>query len=55
VGREVASGEGSRSRVAVAVVAKGLPLYELTGVSLSLEDIFLQLTTEDAEHASAAA
>jgi hypothetical protein len=37
------------------VVGKGLALYELTGVSLSLEDIFLQLTTEDAAQASAAA
>jgi ABC-2 type transport system ATP-binding protein len=52
---EAAPGEDIRSLVAAAVVAKGLPLYELTGVSLSLEDIFLQLTTEDAEHASAAA
>src|SRR6202050_2633460 len=52
---EAAPGEDIRSQVAAAVVAKGLPLYELTGVSLSLEDIFLQLTTEDAEHASAAA
>jgi ABC-2 type transport system ATP-binding protein len=52
---EAAPGEDIRSEVAAAVVAKGLPLYELTGVSLSLEDIFLQLTTEDAEHASAAA
>ena len=52
---EAAPGEDIRSQVAAAVVAKGLPLYELTGVSLSLEDIFLQLTTEDAAHASAAA
>jgi ABC-2 type transport system ATP-binding protein len=52
---EAAPGEDIRSQVAAAVVGKGLPLYELTGVSLSLEDIFLQLTTEDAAHASAAA
>ncbi len=52
---EAAPGEDIRSQVAAAVVAKSLPLYELTGVSLSLEDIFLQLTTEDAEHAAAAA
>ena len=32
---------------------KGWPLYELRGVSLSLEDIFLELTTEDAAHAQA--
>ncbi len=28
----------------------GWPLYELHGVSLSLEDIFLELTTDDAAH-----
>jgi len=52
---EAAPGEDIRSQVAAAVVGKGLALYELTGVSLSLEDIFLQLTTEDAAQASAAA
>ena len=29
------------------MVQKGWPLYELRGVSLSLEDIFLELTTDD--------
>jgi hypothetical protein len=36
------------------VVQKGWPLFELRGVSLSLEDIFLQLTTEDSAHSQAA-
>ncbi len=31
-------------------MGKGWPLFELRGVNLSLEDIFLQLTTEDAPH-----
>ena len=31
----------------VTLVGKGWPLYELRGVSLSLEEIFLELTTED--------
>jgi ABC-2 type transport system ATP-binding protein len=48
---EVAAGKDIRSLVAAKVVEKGWPLYELRGVSLSLEDIFLQLTTDDAEHA----
>lgn len=52
---EAAPGQDIRSQIAAAVVSKGLPLYELRGVSLSLEDIFLQLTTEDSAHASAAA
>jgi hypothetical protein len=29
------------------VIGKGLDLFELKAVSLSLEDIFLQLTTEE--------
>ena len=48
---EAASGKDIRSLVAAKVVEKGWPLYELRGVSLSLEDIFLELTTDDAEHA----
>lgn len=51
---EAVPGQDVRSQVAAAVVGKGLPLYELRGISLSLEEIFLQLTTEDAAHASAA-
>ena len=48
---EVSSGKDIRSDVAAAVVQKGWPLYELRGVSLSLEDIFLELTTDDSSHA----
>ena len=36
-----------RGKLAAAVIAKGLELFELRAVSLSLEDIFLQLTTEE--------
>jgi ABC-2 type transport system ATP-binding protein len=36
-----------RSQLAAAVIGKGLELFELRAVSLSLEDIFLQLTTEE--------
>lgn len=50
---EVASGKDVRSLIAAKIVEKGWDLYELRGVSLSLEDIFLQLTTEDAAHAQA--
>jgi len=50
---EAAAGKDIRNLIAANVVEKGWPLYELRGVSLSLEDIFLQLTTEDAEHAQA--
>ncbi len=49
--RGSAAGKDIRSQIAAGVVQKGWPLYELRGVSLSLEDIFLQLTTEDAAHA----
>jgi ABC-2 type transport system ATP-binding protein len=51
---EAAAGKDIRSQIAAGVVQKGWPLYELRGVSLSLEDIFLQLTTEDSAHAQAA-
>jgi len=50
---EVASGKEVRSLIAANIVEKGWDLYELRGVSLSLEDIFLQLTTDDAAHAQA--
>lgn len=52
---EAAQGKDIRSEIAARVVAKGWALYELSGVSLSLEDIFLELTTEDVAHAEAAA
>lgn len=48
---EVAQGKDIRSEIASAIVSKGWPLYELRGVSRSLEDIFLELTTDDAAHA----
>ena len=49
---EASPGQDVRSQIAAKVVGKGWPLYELRGVNLSLEDIFLQLTTEDSEHAA---
>jgi ABC-2 type transport system ATP-binding protein len=51
---EAAAGKDVRSQIAAGVVQKGWALYELRGVSLSLEDIFLQLTTEDSAHSQAA-
>jgi ABC-2 type transport system ATP-binding protein len=48
---EAGQAQDIRSQIAAQVVGKGWPLYELSGVSLSLEDIFLELTTEDAAHA----
>lgn len=51
---EAAAGKDVRSQIAAGVVQKGWSLFELRGVSLSLEDIFLQLTTEDAAHSEAA-
>jgi ABC-2 type transport system ATP-binding protein len=48
---EAEKGKDIRSQLAAKVVEKGWPLYELRGVSLSLEDIFLELTTDDASHA----
>ncbi|MGH9738462.1 MAG: ABC transporter ATP-binding protein [Candidatus Acidiferrales bacterium] len=48
---ESAQGQDVRSQIAAKIVEKGWPLYELRGLSLSLEDIFLQLTTDDAAHA----
>ena len=47
---EAAEGTDIRSQVAARVVEKGWPLYELRGMSLSLEEIFLELTTDDAAH-----
>jgi ABC-2 type transport system ATP-binding protein len=52
---EASPGQDVRSHIAAAIVGKGWPLFELRGVNLSLEDIFLQLTTEDSEHASKSA
>lgn len=44
---ESESGNDLRGKLAAAVVGKGMELLELKAVSLSLEDIFLQLTTEE--------
>jgi len=49
---ESAPGQDIRSQIAAKIVESGWPLYELRGASLSLEDIFLQLTTDDAAHAA---
>ena len=40
-------GTDLRGKLAAAVIGNGLELLELRAVSLSLEDIFLQLTTEE--------
>ena len=47
---ESGPGEDVRSEIAAKVVGRGWPLFELRGVNLSLEDIFLELTTEDTAH-----
>ena len=47
-------GTDLRGKLAVAVIGRGLELFELKAVSLSLEDIFLQLTTEEASSAQEA-
>jgi len=44
---EAAPGQDLRSLVAAKIVEKGWQLYELRGVSMSLEDIFLELTTDE--------
>jgi ABC-2 type transport system ATP-binding protein len=44
---ESESGRDLRSAIAASVIGGGFDLYELRAVSLSLEDIFLQLTTEE--------
>ena len=51
---EGSQGKDIRSEIAAGIVGKGWPLYELRGMSMSLEDIFLQLTTDDSSHAEAA-
>jgi ABC-2 type transport system ATP-binding protein len=51
---EAAPGKDIRSQLAAKIVEKGWPLFELRGVSLSLEDIFLQLTTDEPSHQEAA-
>lgn len=46
---ESSPGYDARPQVAKAIVSAGYDLLELTPVNLSLEDIFLQLTRDDAE------
>lgn len=46
---ESSPGYDSRPQVAKAIVSAGYDLLELSPVNLSLEDIFLQLTRDDAE------
>ncbi len=41
-----------RSQVSARIVQKGLELFELRSESMSLEEIFLQLTTEEQEEAA---
>ena len=48
---EAAPGKDIRSLIAAKVIEKQWELYELRGVSMSLEDIFLELTTDDSAHA----
>ena len=48
---EAAPGKDIRNEIAARIVQRGWGLYELRGVSMSLEEIFLQLTTDDAAHA----
>ncbi len=52
---ETAQGADIRSAIAAKIVQHGWPLFELRGISLSLEEIFLELTTDDAAHAQASA
>ncbi len=49
---ESTPGQDIRSQIATKIVESGWALYELRGASLSLEDIFLQLTTDDAADAA---
>lgn len=48
---EAGTGKDLRSEIAAKIVQNGWPLFELRGVSLSLEEIFLELTTDDSAHA----
>lgn len=47
---EATQGQDLRSQIAAKIVGQDWPLYELRGENLSLEEIFLQLTTEDPAH-----
>ena len=50
---ETNEGKDLRSQIAAKIVGQGWALYELRGASLSLEEVFLQLTTEDPAHKTA--
>jgi ABC-2 type transport system ATP-binding protein len=47
---ETAPGKDLRGEIAARIVGQGMGLFELRGASLSLEEIFLELTTEDPAH-----
>ena len=47
---EAAAGADVRAEVARAVIAKGLDLVGLTQAGMSLEEIFLHLTTTEPVH-----
>jgi ABC-2 type transport system ATP-binding protein len=47
---EAAPGKDLRAEIAARIVGRGMGLFELRGASLSLEEIFLELTTEDPAH-----
>jgi ABC-2 type transport system ATP-binding protein len=49
---ETSPGQDIRSQLAARIVGKGWPLFELRGVNLSLEEIFLELTTDESENGS---
>jgi hypothetical protein len=48
---EAAAGADVRAEVARAVIGKGLDLVGLTQAGMSLEEIFLHLTTSEPVHA----
>jgi len=48
---EASQDQDIRSQIAARIVESGWALYELRGISMTLEDIFLELTTDDAAHA----
>ena len=52
---EAAAGADVRAEVARAVIAKGLDLVGLTQAGMSLEEIFLHLTTSEPVHGDVSA
>jgi ABC-2 type transport system ATP-binding protein len=49
---ELVPGRDARSQIAAAVVQRGYELFELRSDRMSLEEIFLQLTTEETEESA---